>query len=190
MSPTEPVRILDLGFGKGAHWLGGAPWEKLTVVDASDDWLQEGAEQAQPAKTLVGELPQILNQFKDDSFHIVLAFDVIEHLPKHDGYLLAYEMQRIASDLAVIYTPNGMVWQPGSPDNPFNAHISGWTPTEFKELGWRPIRGHVGPKPFWGPYMTWRGPNIKGMFHVNAFLLHLLNRLPKTCFAISAEWRP
>jgi hypothetical protein len=60
---------------------------------------------------------------------------VIEHLDKPLGILLAEEMKRVCSRQAIIFTPNGYVPQPGSEDNPANAHRSGWTVKELTDLG-------------------------------------------------------
>ena len=187
-SEGQPITILDLGFGQGHHWNGDVPWAQLTVVDASDVWLQETVTHQAPAEIVVGKLPALLRDFPDDSFSVVLAFDLIEHLPKHDGFILLYEMQRVARDFAFVYTPNGFVWQPGSPDNPYNAHLSGWTRSDFRKMGWSRLRGHVGPKFLWGPYMTWEGPNIRGALRVNTWMLKGLCLTPRLCFALSAEW--
>lgn len=154
MSAARPeVRVLDLGFGKGAQWKGAQlPRNvKLTGVDMCADWLQE-ALIPRPENIVEGLVPEVLRDFDSRSYDLVMAFDLIEHLPRHEGMLMIYEMQRIASDTAVIFTPNGTVWQPPSIDNPFNAHVSGWTPREFRRLGWTEIYGWGGLKPLVGPY--------------------------------------
>jgi hypothetical protein len=71
-----------------------------------------------------------------------IAVDVIEHLPKGDGFMLLSEMQRMAKQ-AVIFTPLGYMPQDGGKDvDPWGyqgqfwqKHRSGWTPDDFH--GWR-----------------------------------------------------
>ena len=44
-----------------------------------------------------------------DSFDVVLATSVIEHLPTEAGAEMATEMKRVAKHIAIIYTPNGFI---------------------------------------------------------------------------------
>jgi hypothetical protein len=72
----------------------------------------------------------------------VLTSDVIEHLSKHDGYELICQMEAIAKKRVVIFTPNGMLGQKPEPDNPFQAHLSGWTVSEMRRLGYKVVGVH------------------------------------------------
>jgi hypothetical protein len=75
-----------------------------------------------------------------------VAFDLIEHLSREDGYKLLYEVDRISAFASLIFTPNGFVWQPPTEKNSFDAHLSGWTPSEFRRMGWSKLKGHGGSK--------------------------------------------
>ncbi|MCI4318998.1 MAG: class I SAM-dependent methyltransferase [Thermoplasmata archaeon] len=85
--------------------------------------------------------------FRDRSFDAVLALDVIEHLPKEDGYRLLREMERVARRKVIVFTPNGFLPQAGD-DNPHQEHLSGWTVSDLERQGyrvggvrgWRPLR--------------------------------------------------
>lgn len=168
---NDPITILDLGFGSGAHW-GGVqlPDEvKITAIDASPDWVASAVE-PKPHEVVIGVVPKTLESIPNGSYDIVMAFDPIEHLPKHEGYMLLYEMQRISRSMAVIYTPNGLLWQPPSPDNEWNAHISGWIPRELRNRGWTEILGWRGARWMVGPYSRSRlSPRSKlGRFAADA----------------------
>lgn len=97
------------------------------------------------------------------SFDAVVAFDLIEHLRKEDGLALLAAMERIACDRVVVFTPNGFLPQAPADGNPYQAHRSGWSPRDFRELGyevrgvhgWRHLRGERAslrwrPGRFWG----------------------------------------
>ena len=107
----------------------------------------------------VRELPEL---FQPGSFDCVVALDVIEHLPREDGERLIEAMEAVAAKRVLIFTPNGFVPQSPEPGNPFQEHLSGWSPEDFLARGyqvvgvsgWRPLRGPYGairwhPRPVW-----------------------------------------
>jgi hypothetical protein len=99
-----------------------------------------------------GFAPESLFHLPDNCFDIVLGLDVIEHLDRANGYYLIYEIERISKFSAVPFTPNGYLWQPPAPDNKFNAHISGWKPSEFASMpNWK-VYGASGFKFLYGPF--------------------------------------
>ncbi|MDP2587567.1 MAG: SAM-dependent methyltransferase [bacterium] len=95
-------------------------------------------------------------------FECVLASDVIEHLPKEDGYKLLDQMESIAGKRVVVFTPNGFVRQGEYDKNPWQVHRSGWTRAEFEQRGYRVIgigglkrlKGEYGAIRFW-PTRVW-----------------------------------
>lgn len=100
--------------------------------------------------------------FRPRSFDAVVALDVIEHLPKRDGYRLLTMMEDLARKRVVIMTPNGFL--PQSPDdgNPYQEHVSGWSYEEMRRLGfrvagingWKPLRGER-TRIRWRPAILW-----------------------------------
>jgi 2-polyprenyl-3-methyl-5-hydroxy-6-metoxy-1,4-benzoquinol methylase len=155
--PQSTYRILDIGSGAGEYWINSPlnQISKMTNIeivffDASQEWLDLG--NFNPTKKITGIAPRDLESIGDAKFDFVIALDFIEHLSKSDGYKFLYECERITRGYVAILTPNGFIWQPPSLDNPFNAHISGWTPKEFKKFGYTQITGHTGFKWFVGPY--------------------------------------
>jgi len=156
-SMDRSIRVLDLGAGNGYYWqsrnLG-----KLKNLGLLDITLMDGAYEGQESKSegsitkIRGVIPSSLSLIPSNSFDVVIALDLIEHLSKSDGYLLLYEMDRISSSLQIVLTPNGFVWQPPSENNLYNAHISGWTIDDFFPFGYSKILGIVGHKYFIGPY--------------------------------------
>jgi SAM-dependent methyltransferase len=150
-----PLRILDVGAGSGEIWkrverrltsnFGAATKFELTLFDANpvdeETWNFAGHKVVRK----LGMVPSGLAQFRYDDFDLVVALDLIEHLTKSDGYRLLYHLNRL-TECSVVQTPNGFLWQPPFAANPFQAHISGWKPSELKALGWRRQYGLGGSK--------------------------------------------
>jgi len=82
----------------------------------------------------------ILNiPFPDNSFDVVLAAEVIEHLTKNDGYQMMQEVERVAKDLIIITTPEGWQKQGSYDKNKYQMHVSGWEAKEFENEGYNVI---------------------------------------------------
>lgn len=78
--------------------------------------------------------------FRNNSFDVVIAIELIEHLTKEDGYILLEEMEQIAKRQIVVSTPNGflkIVPKDRGYGSPFDAHLSGWTKKEFEDIGFK-----------------------------------------------------
>ena len=191
----SPVTVLDLGYGSGNHWRIIDPRivseVNLTVVDAKEN---DGSFQypaIKPNKIINGLLPGLLNDLINESYDIVIAFDLLEHLSMEDGYLMLYQMQRLSSVSALVFTPNGHVWQPPISTNPFQAHISGWKPGQFRALGWLETKGGRGFKWFYGPMAQPRFlPESKLMAALRAPIDKLVTWLfPNLSFSFTAIFR-
>lgn len=77
--------------------------------------------------------------FKSNSFDCALAVSVIEHLPKEEGLRLLNEVERVSRRKCILITPNGFLPQRAYGGNPLQAHLSGWTVQEFRDLGYEVI---------------------------------------------------
>lgn len=100
--------------------------------------------------------------FRDESFDVSFAFDVIEHLGRADGHRMIMEMTRVTKRLVLLLTPNGFLPQEND-QNPLQRHLSGWNPGDLESLGfrvygirgWKPLRrGYSRPsiRPEWIGY--------------------------------------
>ncbi|MFH0806007.1 MAG: methyltransferase domain-containing protein [Patescibacteria group bacterium] len=79
--------------------------------------------------------------FEDNSFNVILAIDVIEHLKKENGKLLLEELKRIVKNKIILFTP--LWWtenlyymnniESNYYGNPYERHLSLWTKEDFKE---------------------------------------------------------
>ncbi|MDQ4069366.1 MAG: class I SAM-dependent methyltransferase [Actinomycetota bacterium] len=88
----------------------------------------------------------------------IVALDVIEHFVKEEAIALLNEFERVARRAIVLLTPNGFLPQPGTAENPFMEHRSGWSETDLTTLGYS-VRGINGWRALRGPYAVPRfGP--------------------------------
>lgn len=181
----QRVRVLDIGGGGGKVWAEiKCACIHLTIIDP---WFPVGKFDDLADSRIVGTFQGSTVALEQKSFDVVVAIDVIEHLTVQDGYLLLYEALRLSQGIVMIYTPNGFLWQPPSPNNSLNAHISGWSIKDLKRFGFSKFRGHVGAKFFWGPYAMPRFSFSSRLFVAVNMLGNLLIRLrPKHALAISA----
>ena len=140
--------LADMGCGEGSHlkmvkrkvdshWIG---------VDLHQPSLEAAKSRGLYDATHCAGIIDWLRQQPTSSIDTVLASCVIEHLDKTDGFELIKEMKRVSSKQAIVFTPNGFVPQPGSLDNPDNAHRSGWEVQELEELGFEVKIGLYGFK--------------------------------------------
>lgn len=189
------LRILDLGAGSASYWESVLQqFPNLTfqldlmdaaVIESSSSTLSNVVQ-----SRIQGIIPMDLTSIPDNAYELVVAFDLIEHLPKDLGYRLLYEVDRISSAASVIFTPNGFVWQPPSSNNVFNAHLSGWEPRELRNLGWGKIRGHTGFQGLHGPYGIHKDwVRSWPMLELGALLQIMVWHVPKYAFAFSATKR-
>ena len=160
------------------------PQINLTIVDPFEiDSLEDYSH-----KRIKGLWQEVLPGIPEASFDLVTAIDLVEHLPKHEGLQLFYQLERISKNTAVVYTPNGFLWQPPSSNNIFNAHITGWHVTELKRFGFNYIRGHVGLRALFGPYAERKEnmftfPLSVPMMTISFFMATLF---PRSAYALSA----
>ena len=106
---------------------------------------------------------EIDRAFAPRSIDAIVASDLIEHLRKPDGDTLLEKMERVARKRVIIFTPNGFLPQGDVGGNPWQRHLSGWTPAEMRSRGfrvigvngWKPLRGALAA-PRWRPRLFWQ----------------------------------
>ncbi len=83
---------------------------------------------------------ETLRLLADKSVDSIFMLDVIEHIEKDEGRLIIAEMERVAREQIVIFTPLGFMEQHADTDGKdgwglsgmsFQEHRSGWTPDDF-----------------------------------------------------------
>jgi hypothetical protein len=131
--------ILDAGAGKGT--LRSFKLKGRTVI-ASDIYLPY-LRDAKAAKVYedcilcdVRMLP-----FKDKSFNVVLANQLLEHLTDDEGIRFLENVEKIARNKVVITTPSGFYTRLHQHGNIYEQHKSGWLPNELECRGYV-VRGY------------------------------------------------
>jgi SAM-dependent methyltransferase len=81
--------------------------------------------------------------FAPGSVDAAVALDVIEHLERDAGLDLVARLERVARRRVVVFTPNGFVPQPGTPENPWQQHRAGFSAGDLRQLGYH-VRGMYG----------------------------------------------
>jgi hypothetical protein len=69
-------------------------------------------------------------------FDVIVAAEIIEHFPKENGWELLTLLKKHARKLAIVTSPIGFKGQAAIHDNPYERHVSGWDPGEFRDAGW------------------------------------------------------
>ncbi len=134
-------RVLDLGCGKSSvvERLSG---EYYSVgVDAFKPYLDESRQKDIHDEYILSDVMTV--DFPEKSFDAVISFQVLEHLTPEDGLELIKKMERWVKKKIIITTPNGFLPQGKYDDNDLQEHKSGWTPSDFRKLGFR-VRGFSG----------------------------------------------
>jgi ubiquinone/menaquinone biosynthesis C-methylase UbiE len=74
--------------------------------------------------------------FISNSFDIVLASEIIEHIPKKFGERFLFEVERVSKKMVIIVTPCGFMPQKDIHGNPYEKHLSEWNCNDFKKYGY------------------------------------------------------
>lgn len=191
---TSVIRVLEIGPGERDFYRDRYTLKdvnvNLTLLEANAKSISKSIPKHLKAKIVQGVAPFDLSKFSDKEFDIVVCSHVIEHIPKEQGYVLMYELDRITRFISLISTPNGFSWQTpwdaSMKRDWYNAHLSAWTPKELKECGYIKQFGEVGLKILFGPgaaaklKFNYFGKLLLGVFYP------LIQKFPNHTYAFSA----
>ena len=74
--------------------------------------------------------------FRRRVFNIVLACEILEHLPKDDAEKVLREVEMVAKGMIIVSTPLGFMEQDVTHGNPYQKHISAWQPEDLEKNGY------------------------------------------------------
>lgn len=158
---VESILDVGCGFNSPVQLLSYRP-KRLCGVDFHSPVIEQSKSKSIHDEYFKIPLLNINNKFRSNSFDCVLALDVIEHFKKNEALNLIQQIETIAREKIIIYTPNGFLPQSEEFGNPFQAHLSGWTVREMEALGYNVIgieglwflRGYMA-KIKWRPFRFW-----------------------------------
>lgn len=116
---------------------------------------------------------------------VVVATDLVEHFDKAAAVDLIAQFERKAAVAVLLFTPNGYVFNPFTPDNPYMEHKCGFTVDDFTALRYECI-GMGGPKGLRGPHSLPRGPRLLYL-PLLAILSRGMRGLPRQSFHLLAR---
>lgn len=107
-------------------------------IDVHEPYLR-AIESDVPYVVMKGDVRNLREHFLENSFDIVYALNIVEHLEKEEALQLVGECKSIAKLAVVLDTPNGYVPQnidiQGFGADHWETHRCGWTVSEFEDLG-------------------------------------------------------
>lgn len=125
--------LLDIGAGIRPQTMVSSP--KHVCVEPHFEYVEALKE---AGYEVIPETWRALEAMPDGCFDAVLALDIIEHLPKDEGFELIAEAERVASKFVLFFTPLGFVSQHcegtdswGLHGCEWQEHRSGWMPEDF-----------------------------------------------------------
>lgn len=145
--------VLDVGCGASSP-LGNIRKTFQSVgIDLFQKSITESKQKKVHDKYINGNILELQKYCKKKSFDTVIALDVIEHFKKKDGLQLIKKMENVAKKRVIILTPNGFYPQDEINGNPYQRHLSGWSVTDFRKLGYH-VYGLRGLKYLRGNYAS------------------------------------
>ena len=146
----QSASVLDVGCGASPTMRNlGTP--QLTGVDAYAPAIEKARQLKTHDNLVLGDVRNLMASFKPKSFDACVALDVIEHLPKPEGFKLMAEMEQIARKKVIFLTPSGFLPQGNTDADDYQRHYSGWEAEEMRAHGYQ-VYGLLGPKAWRGEY--------------------------------------
>lgn len=106
---TDPLSVLEVGIGEGeisTRLRARYPRARFTGIDLPDNDLAH----CWRSRSLSGSFADIVRlPFADASFDLVLAIEVLEHVPDPEGALA--ELSRVARSNLVLSVPREPIWR-------------------------------------------------------------------------------
>jgi ubiquinone/menaquinone biosynthesis C-methylase UbiE len=97
-------KLLDLGCGNGRFLSYAQKYFDCTGVDFSKKAIAQAKKKASKAKYILGSVENL--NFKPNSFDIVTAFDIIEHIKNYEKMLIGAKKILKKEGLLIISAPN------------------------------------------------------------------------------------
>lgn len=129
-------KILDVGCGNGTFMakVNEAGEFNVVGIDLFEPYLEEARKTGVYKNIIKGDIRNI--GFRNGSYDLVHASQVIEHLKQKEGLSLIKKMEKIAKRKVIVGTPNGHFDQDEYDRNKLQRHQSAWKVSDFNKLGY------------------------------------------------------
>jgi len=150
LAGSECSLTLDVGCGGYSHLSQFRPRITTVGLDVFPQAIERARANGSHDHYLVADIlkesaERLLSNFDGRKFDLVTLYDVIEHLPKRQGYDLLEKCEQLSSKYVLLQTPNGFLAQGPELGNEHQRHLSGWFPQDFEGLGYK-VYGARGTK--------------------------------------------
>ncbi len=154
---ADPGSVLDVGVGMGQYGvLARHNLESLNLFDVSNwkgrqrsrqewkvriDGIEGFAAYLTPVheyaydEIRIGDALDVLPTIEDDTYELVLAIDILEHLEEQDGARFLEQLRRVSSKYVLVSTPK-VVHRQVVFANPYENHRSSWSTEELGAAGY------------------------------------------------------
>lgn len=135
MMPSGRLKVLDLGCGTGAaaEMLNPKKEHQFTGIDIYEPYLKICQKKGYYERLKKMDITKI--KFPKNSFDVALLLQVIEHLDKKTAERLLRGISKVAKKCVIISVPNGYCHQEGYECNIHQKHLSFWTISDLRSLG-------------------------------------------------------
>ena len=191
LAGSECSLTLDVGCGGYSHLSQFRPLITTVGLDVFPQAVETARANGSHDHYLVADIltesaERLLSNFNGRKFDLVTLYDVIEHLPKRQGYHLLEKCEQLSSKYVLLQTPNGFQAQGPEFSNEHQRHLSGWFPQDLEGLGYK-VYGARGTKYLRG-YAAGPKHNFPGWMICDIVLAALLRigRHPRHAFNLVA----
>ncbi len=135
--------VLDVGCGTGdlmAMLSKGKNWD-ITGVELFDDSIKAAEATNAYKKIIKADITRLPKEITDNKYDAVFSSMAVEHLPKTEALALIRQMEAMSTRRTVVTTIVGFydfcpLDASGEEKNPYQVHVSGWEPEEFRKMGY------------------------------------------------------
>lgn len=133
--------ILDIGCGQGF------PMQMIKMrmdigksvgVDLFKPYIEMGGKLKIHDQYVISDVRKL--KFKDKSFDVVMALQVLEHLYKEDAWKVLEKLEKIAKKQIIVSSPIGRMYHPMEDNNKLQLHLSYFYPEEFENRGYKILK--------------------------------------------------
>jgi phospholipid N-methyltransferase len=135
--------VLDVGCGTGdlmAMLAKGKNWE-VTGLELFDESIKAAAATGAYKKIIKTDITKLTSEITGQKYDLVFSSMAVEHIPKAEALALIKHMEAMSLKRTVVTTIVGFYGfcpldAQGEEQNPYQVHVSGWEPDEFRRMGY------------------------------------------------------